>query len=155
MRRDDKPKEDIRGKVKVRVIEFEMEGGSASLQESLRNIASAFSGSSQNHTRTIERPPASAALAAPGKEIDPDDIDDGSVIDVPAETSTASDNKTPRTRSRPRSPVPLELDFTKADVSLKDFCTTKAPKNDTQKYLVVAYWFKEYMGGMPGSFCTS
>jgi hypothetical protein len=50
----------------------------------------------------------------------------------------------PRTRKNP-TPKVLALDLNSA-LSWENYATAKNPKNDTEKYLTVAAWFKEHHG---------
>ena len=127
------------GRVKIRLVEFEVEGNDQSIQESLRSIAAALNrGTSQSAVKTKY-----LASAGDGEDeiVDEDPIEDAD-DDVIQSTST-------RVASAPkRIPTPSILDINFSDVSptLKDFVADKGPKAVLHKYLVVAYWFKHTRG---------
>jgi len=135
---------DDHGRVKVRIVDFELEGSNASIQESLRSLTSALRARGEAIALPATRAPA-AAFEAPSLT--------GEILE-PTETlveQTGSETIRPRqnagTKSRPRiyrSPDILELDLDSRDVSFRRFCEIKNPESDWEKYLVIASWLKKY-----------
>jgi hypothetical protein len=130
------------GRVKFRFLEFEIDGSDATLQESLKNIAAAIS-RSPSGTKLIN----STSNKAQNEEAEAEGGED--LNETHSENNfeaTPSAVEAPPRRRAVRSPKILaDLDLSKADVSLKDFCTEKNPTTDTQKYLVIAAWLKEQL----------
>ena len=70
--------------------------------------------------------------------LEDDEFDDP--IDV---TAKAVKSKAGRTGA-PRQPVPLDLDLSSGDMSLKTFLEGKNLDTDIKRYLAIAYWFKHH-----------
>jgi hypothetical protein len=139
-----------RAKVKLRVIEFELEGGNASVENSIRQLTQALA------TRTNGAP---ARVAAPkprelgGGDGVTDDVEapvevefadgDEPVADAPAAKAKAKNN------SKPRVPeYKHDLDMIGNGLTFKAFVEQKDPKKSTQRHLAAAFWLKEH-GGSP------
>jgi hypothetical protein len=137
-RNDDKGSD--KGKVKVRVIEFEMEGSNSTLQESIRNIVGAI-GKAQV-VRVVT--PALQDKKANGQEHGP--IEDEEEIVAEQDDDGAADDEAipiPRAR-RPRKVKPLkvvQVDLTQGEMPLKQFLAS-APAALEKRYILIAYWFK-------------
>jgi hypothetical protein len=142
-------------RVKVRVIEFEVEGCNASVQEGLRNIAVALKGNAAV-TKTVTSSPGAlpgstakkpaADQLELGENASADEVADESTGD-PAFGAPAASPAAPRSPTSPRklrTPKILTLDFENAPVSLKAFVTLKKPDSETKRYLVIAFWLKEH-----------
>lgn len=133
-----------RGRVKVRVIEFEMDGSNQTLRDSIRDIVGAIG----RHPGPLTRLPP----AAPPKSLEHLDEDDV----IPREPDDQEDNgidepngngtRAPRTRKF-RAPKILPIDnFDSAEKSLQVLMDEGSPDSEVLKYLVAAYWFKHYGG---------
>jgi len=138
------PKPDQAGKIKVRIIELELEGSDESLQEGLKSFAAAL-----NRPVTVTRNARSPAA-----------IENKANGDVPAVQSDGegeeqqdeqSEDNGPPTQKRVRkaktvvpAKVLSDIEFDDVEPSFLDFAGSKSPKSDFQKYLVIAYWFKTY-----------
>jgi hypothetical protein len=141
------PKSDQHGRIKVRVIELEMEGSDDSIQEGLKSLAAAL-GRGGNTVVTRLRSEPSRQIAnghvAPAAD-EPEEVEE-------VETESDFDTPTPRAKAakKPAKVVPASIlqDVRLDDVTptFKDFATEKAPPSDMAKYLVVAYWFKFHKG---------
>ena len=139
-----------RAKVKLRVIEFELEGGNASVENSIRQLTHALTARNGQPTPSKSAlPPRQAKeLAGPETEGDAEDYaEEPEVLEPEAEDNGAG--KASKTKSKStyrRIPNYLhELDVTgTGDVSFKDFAAAKNPKKNTQRHLVAAFWLKEY-----------
>lgn len=133
------------GKVKIRVIEFEVEGSDATMQESLKSITAAL-----NRGMTAIPPPSRVRYVQPlahhpedgvdGVEVEDDEVDDVGDTDV-----TAHAPRRPPQPKKPRSMKLLtEINFNDVTPTLKEFAGERSPNNEMQRYLVIAYWFKHY-----------
>ena len=138
-------KED-KGKVRMTVIHFETESDNATLAENIRAVANTLARALTPQPRTVPRPAqltsgnGAAGAGAPPVEQDVDDFDDAIDIEVTPVSAKPKGNK-PAT---PRQPQPLELDLISGDVPLKAFLEQKKPTSDVKRYLVIAYWLKQY-----------
>lgn len=139
---------DQQGKIKVRVIELEMEGSDDSLQEGLKSLAAALSrGGSAIVTRVkteANRQIANSTAPAPHDELD--EVED---IDAELEEEVVPAPKSRAPRRAPKVVVATILNDVRLDdvePTFKDFAAAKSPTSDMSKYLVVAYWFKTYKG---------
>ncbi len=144
------------GQIKVRVIEFELNGRNATLAEGIKAVTAAIT----SRAVIVQEPkrPALPAVANPitttvleAAETEQPEV--GAVVieeqDVQDDAATDTNgNGTPKARRKqvPKAPTFLSsLDLTTAPVSLQDFVTAKNPTALNDKYLVVATWFKEQM----------
>jgi hypothetical protein len=142
--RDDRGSD--KGRVKVRVIEFELDGSNQTLRESIRDIVGAIGGRTQQQ---LLRAPAAPALngttATPAEEgvvIEPEDA-----LDRADEGDEGGSSPRAR-RSPPRTPQILDLDFNAGDQPL---CTLAQglkleSGSDTDRYTVIAWWLKNHLG---------
>jgi hypothetical protein len=141
--RDDKGSD--KGRVKVRVIEFEMEGSNQTLRDSIRDMVGAIGRSTHAARPAIPAALGNGSGKTPGN-------DPASDIDEPDETIIVNaddvdgDNgqPQPRRRSPPRSPEIIDLDFNSAAMPLTDFCQKLNPESDNEKYAVIAFWLKHF-----------
>lgn len=138
--RDDRGSD--KGRVKVRVIEFELDGSNQTLRESIRDIVGAIGGRTQQ--QQLLRAPAlndkTAAIAEQAAAIEPED--------ALTDTDEGGENGTsgPRARrSPPRTPQILDLDFNSSDQPLSSLAQslTLESGTDTDRYTVIAWWLKE------------
>jgi hypothetical protein len=136
------------GRVKVRIVEFELEGSNASIQESLRSLSSSLR-TTKGET-VISIPPTRsvpAALEQPssanGGFSDPIDT---LLVQPAPENGRPKQNADSKPRSKiVRSPGVLELDLAAGPVPLEQFCHSKSPDSDPAKYLVIVFWLKKYL----------
>lgn len=144
------PKADHNGKMKVRIIEFELEGSDVSLQESLKSITAALS-----------RPPVVAAPRMQQRlgttrsvaEVVMDDSSEpsedlGQVEEIEQEEeSTISAPAAPKKQRKPpkmAAPSLVDIRFDDEKPTFAEFVEQKEPKSDMQKYLCAAFWLKTY-----------
>jgi hypothetical protein len=130
------------GKVKFRFIEFELDGGDDSIKESLKSISSAFLNGG-NRSKSIKTLPE---LNSSTEAVDNSDDSQGeeNAPDVQEMEASALRNASSR---KPETTKVKVLDDVKLDdvkPTLKEFCAQKNPTSDQKKYLVIAFWFKEY-----------
>ncbi len=137
------PGAEDRAKVKLRVIEFELEGSNASVENSIRQLTNALS--VRNGTMKPAIP------AKPQKELgvatETEDIVEADVVD-PDESGgeaplAATPAKPARVKPKPKAPEYInELNLTGNGTTFKEFAKEKAPTNRSKQYLVAAYWLK-------------
>jgi hypothetical protein len=133
------------GKVKIRVIEFEVEGNDTTLQESLKGITAALNrglaaASSPPRLRYVQSPAPLAEDGSDGIDEEHNESDDMEDTVVSPHSS-----KKPTSPRKPRSMKLLtEINFNDATPTLKEFAGIRLPKTDMQRYLVIAYWFKHH-----------
>jgi hypothetical protein len=135
-----------RAKVKLRVIEFELEGANASVENSIRQLTQALT--SPAGTKIIpSKTPAQLNAATP--ETGAEEIEDNEAEIVNADTldanSTPQGKKATRQKSKPKPPNYLhELNLTGNGPAFKEFAKEKSPSTRQKQYLVIAFWLKEY-----------
>ena len=135
-----------KGKVKFRFIEFELEGSDSTLEESLRNIATAIAkGSYSPRLAAVGHGQALPAQAeGPSDGAATVESDDAAEYDSAVEDAPGEDR--PRGPRNYRNPKVLDdLDLTSASIPLKEFCDGKKPDTELKKYLVIAAWLKEHL----------
>jgi hypothetical protein len=129
-----------KGRVKVRVIEFDMEGSNQTLRESIRDIVGAIGrGQVVRQLATPTIPSHTAALTQDSED----------VLDTEQPSGVSSDseggvNGTGTKRQRfLRTPQVLDdLDLNSGSLSLKDFLEKLNPSSDMNRYVAIAYWIK-------------
>lgn len=143
MARDEKPSD--KGRVKVRVIEFEMEGSNQTLRESIRDIVGAIGRSQIQRPAQLAAPSrdGAAARAAPtdSDEVVDAEIAQGDGADFPEETDSGGGSRRQRFLRTPK--VLDDLDLVTGPMSLKEFLEKLNPTSDINRYAAIAYWLKE------------
>jgi hypothetical protein len=144
------PGGDDRAKVKLRVIEFELEGANASVENSIRQLTNALATRNGN-TKPI-------APAKPAKELSggtpEDEVLDAEPVEEESEGEPEAPAQSPkapaRTKSKPKPPEYLPNMLNKEQLeAFKEFAKTKTGASSrNQQYLVSAFWVKEH-GGHP------
>lgn len=137
------------GKVKVRIIEFEMEGSDLSLQESLKSITAALS---RPNVVLASRPTARidsnkpAGTVQNGEAVTDEELEHVEYVEdtTPLETSAPVAPRKPRKASKPVAPNVVAVRFDDGNPTFADFVADREPKNDMQKYICAAYWLKMY-----------
>ena len=135
-------------KVKLRLIEFEVEGGNSAILESLRTMATALS-RQQPVARTLA-PTPNMSHAEKLPEPSPQGvIDFGLAADAspePIEKLAEGSMSTPRSRAPRKPPVAPKLIDMKIDAGkppLAEFVQLAGPPDtDWSRYLTIAYWLK-------------
>lgn len=125
------------GKVKIRVIEFEVEGSDETMQESLKSITAAL-----NKGMTAAQPSRVKYITAPHQQ--EDQPEEHELDDSEEEEPTAAAVRKPSSPKKPPPTKLLEISFTDTTPTLKEFITEKSPKSVLHKALVIAYWYKHY-----------
>lgn len=138
-----KPKStDAIGKVKFRVIEFELEGTDAAMQETIRGFTAALNRNSAGAMpRTLRNTPTKQLEQNSG-EAEQEFVGDEAIEAEEVELAAPQ----PRRPSAPKKVKPLKLltDFRMDDSepTLKDFAAQHDTGSNLAKYRVIAYWFK-------------
>lgn len=132
------------GKVKFRVIEFELEGSDESLHDGLKNLAAALlrSGSTTPPSRQIgnsSRAPATSDVESAESE---DEVEAPELVVEESERPAAK--RSPAARKPATVKTLDEIVFDDVTPTLTDFFSSKKPGNVLDKYLVIAYWYKNY-----------
>lgn len=152
MRKDIRDRGD-RGKVKFRVIDFELEGSDESLQESLRSIVSAINRPAAAPpprllaSNTTPARPA-AAQPPPQQELFPEEarieVEAESPQPEPAESEEARPARASNGQRKFYNPKILnDLDLKAGATPFAEFWAQKNPTEDSKRYLVILYWLKE------------
>jgi len=136
-----------RAKVKLRVIEFELEGGNTSVENSIRQLTHAIVINNSNGAGPKPLvPKTSPALPAAANEDEHTETVDAEFTDRDdGDISTLKASRTPR--KAPAIPDPIEVDLTTGEMPFKQFCDERginSSSTDSKKYLVAAVWMKEY-----------
>lgn len=138
------PGGDDHAKVKVRVIEFELEGGNATVENSIRQLTTALT-SRGSAPRAIAPPPKNnneLAAAAPQPE---EEVVDSEVMEPETVDTNGNGASAPARPSRPKKfkPPTYLHDLITDTAGFKEFAKEKAPDSKTKQYLAAAYWLKE------------
>ncbi|HYW42228.1 MAG TPA: hypothetical protein VE959_05190 [Bryobacteraceae bacterium] len=137
-----------RAKVKLRVVEFELEGGNAAVENSIRQITHALAIRNGPPARMMPpKPPNELAAGVPAETDEAEEIIQDVEYADAGDTGQEQPTKPakPKTTYKPRVPTYLhDLDMTGTGVTFKDFAAQKNPTKATQRHLVAAYWLKEH-----------
>jgi hypothetical protein len=133
-----------RAKVKLRVIEFELEGANASVENSIRQLTSALANRTVAVSPLQAKPQKELAGTAPSKEVEPVE-ENIEIIDTETVETNGDDVPAgkPAKKGKPKPPTFInELNLIGNGASFKDFAKEKAPESRKKQYLVAAYWLK-------------
>lgn len=134
-----------------RYVDIEMEGASETLADGLKSLANALAqGRAGSGPGRVLAPPKAAPLQADNQQEIPFPSEDGHE-DEPVENSaneqpeaTATGFERPKRRYSPPTPNILnDIDFNSGEVSLKDFVAQKSPEKVSDRYVVIASWYKQ------------
>jgi hypothetical protein len=140
-----------KGKVRVRVIDFEMEGNNQTLRESIRDIVGAIGRGGNQIVRAVQH----TGIAAPKPNQSDGAIDSGTteeLIDASQRDDTDAligEDSSTVTQARARKPKKgralkvVDIDLTSGAVPLKTYLE-KAPDALERRYLLIANWLKKY-----------
>lgn len=156
------PSRDSNEKSKVKFVYFEVEGSTPLIQESLRSIATSLKDVNNSGPRALQsglhqgrnvapKPPPSqqrdnGQLAFPGVVPEEDAVVDATVDEEPQEEPSARTGTSNRTQKRayPQPKLLADLDLAGGDLPFKEFATQKKPISHAAKYLVSAFWLRDY-----------
>jgi hypothetical protein len=135
-----------RAKVKLRVIEFELEGSNASVENSIRQITNSLTVRPATPKQLPAKPAKEISANGAGDETEVT-IENAEVVDT--ETVEVTDDneieKKAAKKSKPKPPTYIHnLDLVGKGPNFKDFAKEKAPTTKNKRYLIAAYWLKEY-----------
>jgi hypothetical protein len=147
-----------KSRMKVRFLEFELEGDNNSLQESLRTITAAVTqvGPRVQSRLLVNGKPVGNGKAADAvvppieEEMEEDASQTAFDLSSTEEDVVQTDNTSPkpvkpRGPRRIQTPAVLPLDVESGPLSLRDFVAAKKPDDEHfQRYLVIAAWFSEH-----------
>jgi len=155
MKNKDKASTTGTARVKFRVVEFEMDGGSDSLAEGLKAVANAITRANGSGLPASNRTlgggkPAGAnghGSKSAGTEVEedveliepePEEEEDESPEDE--ESSTSSNGTKAKRAAPPRPNILNTLDVKSGQIPLKEFLDQRPPKKSQERLLVVAAW---------------
>lgn len=140
-----------RAKVKLRVIEFELEGGNASVENSIRQLTQALTNRNgqSSPARGIVPPRQAKEIGAPEpNEPETEEYAEApEVLEADAPDSDGAKANKSKARSTYKPPLPTylhDLDMNGNGTSFKDYASTKPTKKHTVRYLIAAHWLKEH-----------
>jgi hypothetical protein len=145
-----------RGRVKVRYMEIDVEGGSSAILEGLRTVTAAFS---RDNVRIVNGAPQPrvVAPAAQTKQLGskngelfeevaaPEEVEAAALVEEPVE-SEAEVSKPRQKRSYPNCKLVEGLDLQKGTPNLRAFAEAKQPDSNNEKYMVCASWLRKELG---------
>jgi hypothetical protein len=140
MARNEKPSG--KGKIKFRFIDFEMDGGDATLQDAIREITRAI-----GKPQTLKTTAALVASSGAQNQIVNDrEEDDQDATNPTSDDDTdvdEQDDSGPKTIRRFKTPKIVSVDL-KGENPLRPFLENLSPDSDNKRYMAIAYWFKTY-----------
>lgn len=128
----------VGGKVKFRFIEFELDGSDAALAESLQSIARAMLSGAKPLTSKSVAPRLTNEAATLT------DTEEQLESDIEEESEVPSPNRPRRAASPERVQVLGDIRLDDVKPTLAQFLGEKNPEGDNQRYLAIAYWFKNH-----------
>lgn len=147
-----------RGRVKVRFLEIEAEGGSDAILEGLRTVSAAFS---KEGTKIINGHPPTRILSS-NNVARPTGPKNGELFEEIAQPETqpeedadmvkaepfeeAGESKPKTKRKLPSANLLPEIDIEKGNPNLRAFAEAKQPKTDHERYMICAAWLKKEYG---------
>lgn len=141
---------DENAKVKLRLIEFEVEGGNSAIVESLRTMATALTRQKQPGPRALAAPSVGngekSEEPSPQGEIDFGLSDEASPEPIANAAEGSSRTTRPRApRKAPVAPALIEIDIKTGKPPLAEFVQlVGSPESDWHRYLAIAYWLKRH-----------
>lgn len=137
-----------RAKVKLRVIEFELEGGNQSVENSIRQLTHALTTRNGQAAPPKNAGPARQAkeLAAPEVEGETEEYaEETEVLEPEAENDPEKARKASKPAGKPRMPQYLhDLDMTGSGVPFREFAAQRPQSKHTRRYLVAALWLRDH-----------
>lgn len=144
-----------RGRVRLRLVEVDVEGNSSAILEGLRSITAALQ---REAPKTVGgglpprplSPQVRAATPLPNGELFPEVAAETEVAAIPSDadepgTNDAQSTKPAKPRRYPNCKL-LDLELERGSTSFRAFVETKQPKTDLERYMVCAHWLKKERG---------
>jgi hypothetical protein len=139
---------DDHAKVKFRVIEFELEGANAAVENSVRSLTTVIM--QKNGAAAPAKPALKGNVARPvlaaaptGTEVveEPENLEEQTVSQEEPSEFTSTKPRVPRKMTVPEV---IDVDLTSGDMPFEKYCQGKKLDTDWNKYLACAMWLKEY-----------
>lgn len=138
-----------RGKVRLRFVEFELEGLSSTIEESIKSIVGSMNRASAGTLPAQQRgngsPEAPRLVAATGNDgsqpAGPETIEE----DIGPDGSQGGEAVPTRPKGATRYTQPhflKEVDLDSGEKPFRDYATELHPETDNDRYLVIASWLK-------------
>lgn len=138
-----KPTNDDRAKVKLRVIEFELEGGNASVENSIRQLTHALAlrnGATVAPTKT----PKEIGAGSPTQPAEVEDpAQDAEYEDVEETAAEPSPNRPTKPKASWDPPAPNYLPDLDPTLEFKEYAAARPQTKHTKRYLVAAIWLRD------------
>jgi hypothetical protein len=138
------------GRIKFRVIEFEVEGANDTLAEGIKALSNTLSKGSGSISTTARSLPPVVKTGAVAESVDLEDTGDRATQEDAMETQerdtveTTSHASRPKRSATPPTPTILsDIDLNAGKTSLKDYISQKTPSGAYQIYATIAVWYKE------------
>jgi hypothetical protein len=127
---------------RIRVIIVELEGSNATIQDSLRTVATAL-----RPAIVAPRPSLPNSYQPTDVEALPPEVLEEEEIVQDKEPTTAKKRRTSSgTKRAARPPEPVEIDFNTGDMPLEKYAQLKNPRSEVDRYVFIADWLKRYRG---------
>lgn len=140
-----------KGRVKFRLVEFELDGSNPQIEQSIKNIVSSIThNSSSSIGRALPSKPAEvrplqvAEPDPPKQDQDASDLATGQAVATTAPSPAVTRSKGIRHYTSPKFLGDLDLDS--GDTSFKAFAERIEPTSHNDRYLTAAAWFQRYRG---------
>jgi hypothetical protein len=142
-----------RGKVRLRFVEFELEGLSSTIEESIKSLVSSMNrangGSLPNQHRADGLPKVPRVVASTDADNSEDAVQRNLELDIGSDAartdeSSLSRAKNPRHYTQPKFLEDFELDG--GEKPFKAYAAEIGPETDNHRYLVIAAWSKNFRG---------
>lgn len=132
------------GRIKISIVQFELDGSDETLQEGLRTVAETLGRSFPQVQKVIPQISTASRIALPNGTPTPEEYIE-QIEEPEAELTTIPGPRTKSARQYPKPDYLDDIDLA-ADVSFRDFCEGKDLSSDILKYVVLSAWYKEHRG---------
>jgi uncharacterized protein YjhX (UPF0386 family) len=140
-----------RGKVRLRFVEFELEGLSSTIEESIKSLVSSMNrangGSLPNQQRTNGLPRTAKVVASNAADNSKEAVQGNLELDMDSDTLRTEESSPdrPKTTRHYTQPEFLEdFDLDSGEKPFKTYATEIEPETDNHRYLVIAAWSKQW-----------
>jgi hypothetical protein len=143
---------DSDGKINFTMIKFGMEGSDAAIQKGIETFKATLVQAGfiqvQEPVRQLRAAPVKQLNGA-SQEVEPETAEESAsevVDEVVDATPAAPRASTPRAKPKIKNYTAIEdPGFNTTTPTLKEFAAAKSPNADAKRFLVIAYWFKNYL----------
>lgn len=139
-----------RGKVRLRFVEFELEGLSSTIEESIKSIVGSMNRASAGAFPISHRPNAAIPVTRMAERDGHEDsaMNGSEQLETPMDNEqSAGDQLTPSTKTPRHYTQPTflkDFDLDGGEKPFKLFAQEINPETDNHRYLVIAAWCKRY-----------